>query len=258
MTDDNRFPAERAETVLALLREQGRVSSTDLAHRFGVSEDSIRRDLRELASRGLCRRVYGGAVRVAPDVVGFDQRISLGASDKAGLAAGICSLLQPKETIFLDAGTTNLSVAESLPENIDLTIITNSPQIAIAAGHRRGVRVQLIGGTYSSQAGAVLGAESLLQLQRLRIDVCVPGACAIDPMTGVWATDAEEAALKRMAVSSSSRVIVGASSEKLGCVGTYHVADLADIDEIVLPAGGSKPMLQMFTESGIRVIETSR
>lgn len=74
MADDNRFPVERAQTVLALLREQGRVSSSDLAARFGVSEDSVRRDLRELASQGLCKRVYGGAVKAAVEVASFDDR----------------------------------------------------------------------------------------------------------------------------------------------------------------------------------------
>lgn len=253
MPDDNRFPSERAQVVLELLRTEGRVSSGDLAARFGVSEDSIRRDLRELASQGLCKRVYGGAIRASLDVPSFDQRVQHGAAGKAGLALGVCALLQPGQTIFLDAGTTNLAVAQHLPEQQDLGIITNAPQIAIAASQRRGVQVQLIGGRFFPETGGVLGAEALLQLQRLRMDVCVPGACALDSLTGVWAINAEEAALKRQVVASSARVIVAATAEKLGTEGSHHIAALAEVDDLVLTTGTSETHLQAFANAGIRV-----
>ncbi|MCC4588018.1 DeoR/GlpR transcriptional regulator [Xanthomonas melonis] len=253
MTDDNRFPAERAQTVLALLREQGRVSSSDLAARFGVSEDSIRRDLRELASRGLCKRVYGGAVKAAVEVASFNDRAQQSVAGKADLASGICALLQPGQSVFLDAGTTNLLAAQCLPEQQNLVVITNSPQIAIAAGQRRGVRVQLIGGLFAPEAGGILGAEALSQLQRLRMDVCVPGACALDSTTGVWATDVEEAALKRLVVANSSRVIVAASAEKVGTEANHHVAALAEIDDLVVTAGVSDTHLHAFASAGVAV-----
>lgn len=253
MPEDTRFPVERAQTVLDLLREHGRVSSSDLAARFGVSEDSIRRDLRELASQGLCKRVYGGAVRAMPELASFEQRVQQGAPLKAGLAAGVCALLQPGQRVFLDAGTTNLAVAQALPEHSELIAITNSPQIAIAAAQRRGVGVHLIGGEFSPGAGAVLGAEALSQLQRLRVDVCIPGTCALDSFTGVWATNAEEAALKRQAIASSARVIVAVPVDKLGTEGSHQVATLSEIDDLVLPAGASDAYIHAFTGAGIRV-----
>lgn len=250
---DDRFPAERAQVVLDLLREHGRVSSSDLAVRFGVSEDSIRRDLRELASQGLCKRVYGGAVRASVEVPSFDHRVQHGAAAKAGLASGICALFQPGQTIFLDAGTTNLAVAQILPEHAGLTITTNAPQVAIAASQRRGVNVQLIGGLFVAESGAVLGAEALTQVQRLRMDVCVPGACALDPVTGVWAVNAEEAALKRQLVANSSRVIVAASPEKLGTEGSCRIAELSEVDDLVLSTGASDLHRRAFANAGIRV-----
>lgn len=253
MSEESRFPSERAHAVLELLREHGRVSSGDLAARFGVSEDSIRRDLRELASQGLCKRVYGGAVRATLEVAAFEQRVQQGAPGKDGLASGVCALLQPGQSIFLDAGTTNLAVARHLPEHSQLSIITNAPQIAIAAGQRRGVRVQLIGGVFFPETGGVLGAEALSQLQGLRMDVCVPGVCALDSRTGAWATNAEEAALKRQAVPSSSRVIVAASAEKLGTEGSHHIVALSEVDDLVIAAGISDAHLQAFAGAGIRV-----
>lgn len=253
MPDESLFPAGRAQAVLALLHEHGRVASSDLAARFGVSEDSIRRDLRELAHQGLCRKVYGGAIRNTPTYAGFQQRIQSGGPERAALASAVCALLQEGQLIFLDAGSTNLAIAQALPEDAGLTLVTNAPQLAIAAGQRRGVRVQLIGGSFAAGTGGVVGAEALAQLQRLRMDVCVPGACAVDAGSGIWAVDAEEAALKRLAVQNSSRVIIAASAGKLGSEGNYHVATLAEIDDLVLPGGAPDSQCTAFADAGIRV-----
>ncbi len=249
--DDPRFPAERAQTILSLLQQHGRVASAALAAQFGVSEDSIRRDLRELAAQGLCQRVYGGAVRVAVPPAPFAQRQQQDVAGKAGLAAAVCALLQPGQSVFLDAGTTNLAVAQYLPEGMALNVISNSPQIAIAASARAGVQVQLIGGRLQPHAGCVVGAEAVDQLQRHRFDVCVPGACAVDTRTGVWANDAEEAALKRLALTLSARVIVAATADKLGTQAGCHVAALADIDDLVVDHVVAVTQLQPFVDAGI-------
>ncbi len=251
MTDDLLFPAERARAILAMLEARGRVASNDLAAHFGVSEDSIRRDLRELAAQGQCKRVYGGAVRTAAAPADFDQRVQQGSTGKAALAAGACALLQPGQVVFLDAGTTNLAIAQRLPEDIALTLITNSPPVAIAAGARRGVQVQLIGGRFSAEAACVVGAEAMAQLQRQRFDVCIPGACAVDIASGVWANDAEEAALKRLAIANSARVIITATSEKLGTEMGYHVAALSEIDDLVVEASAPPAQLQAIAESAV-------
>lgn len=253
MTDDNRFPAERAKSILAILHEQGRVVAGELAVRFSVSEDSIRRDLRDLASQGLCQRVHGGAVLLAPGYAPFPQRTAHVEHCKADLAGLTCSLLVRGQVIFLDAGTTNLAIAHCLPQKADLTIVTTSPQIAIVASQRERVKVVLIGGCFSPSTGGVLGAEALAQIQRLRVDVSILGVCAVDSSKGIWAMNSEDAALKRGIVAASSRVIVTASSEKLGAQGTYHVATLSEVDDIVVDALAPTFHLKAFADAGIAV-----
>lgn len=253
MTDDSRFPAERAQSILNQLRERGRVVASELALQFAVSEDSIRRDLRELATQGLCQRVHGGAVLPTPVVVAFPQRAQLDRPGKSGLAALTCSLLQAGQVIFLDAGTTNLAIAQLLPQRIGLTVITSAPQIAIAAGQREGVNVVLIGGDFSPATGGVVGSEALLQIQRLRVDIGIPGACTVDASSGIWAMNSEEAALKRAVVAASARVIIVAASEKLGARGTYQIADINEIDDLVVDAEAPELQLQTFTDAGIGV-----
>ncbi|KAG0752248.1 hypothetical protein G6F24_013699 [Rhizopus arrhizus] len=111
------------------------------------------------------------------------------------------ALLQPGQVVLLDAGSTNLAIAQQLPAALGLTLITNAPQIATAASVHEGTAVQLIGGRLAGGGGAV-GAEALAQVQRLRADVYLPGPCAVDGDTGVWAMDSEEATLKRAMVAS--------------------------------------------------------
>ncbi|WP_343653478.1 DeoR/GlpR family DNA-binding transcription regulator, partial [Stenotrophomonas sp.] len=165
--DPSPLPAQRTRQILEELRQQGRVVAAELARRYAVSEDSIRRDLRELAAQGLCQRVYGGAVLPPPKERPLRERLTRDRGDKAELAARVCALLQPGQVVLLDAGSTNLAIAQQLPAALGLTVITNAPQIATAASMLEGTSVQLIGGRLASGGGAV-GAEALAQVQRLR------------------------------------------------------------------------------------------
>lgn len=251
--EESRFPAERVEVILEVLRERGRVVAGALAAQFGVSEDSIRRDLRDLAARGLCRRVYGGAVLPTPHVPPFAERARKEDAGGAALAGLACTRLQPGNVVLLDAGTTNLAVARALPEGMGLRVITNAPAIALAAAARDGVTVHMLGGTLSPDAGGTLGAETLQQMQALRADVCLPGVCAVDTATGAWAVDAEESALKRAMIACSSRVFLLAGNAKLGAQGTFQIATLADIDDVFLEASAPDLHAAAFADAGIAV-----
>jgi len=132
-SDPSPLPAQRTRQILEELRQQGRVVAAELARRYAVSEDSIRRDLRELAAQGLCQRVYGGAVLPPPKERPLRERLTRDRGDKAELAARVCALLQPGQVVLLDAGSTNLAIAQQLPAALGLTVITNAPQIATAA-----------------------------------------------------------------------------------------------------------------------------
>ncbi|WMJ68084.1 DeoR/GlpR family DNA-binding transcription regulator [Stenotrophomonas sp. 24(2023)] len=253
--DPTALPAERSQLILDELRQQGRVIAADLARRYAVSEDSIRRDLRELAAQGLCQRVYGGAVLPAPKAAPLRERVTQDRGDKAELAARVCALLQPGQVVLIDAGSTNLAIAQHLPGALGLTVITNAPQIATAATWQAGTTVQLIGGRLAAGGGAV-GAEALAQVQRLRADVYLPGACAVDTDTGVWAMDGEEATLKRAMVACSSRIIVAATTDKLGARGTWQVASLEEIDDLVLTTSAPPALAAHFIAAGIAVHPT--
>src|SRR6185503_630711 len=124
--------AERRQQILEALRRDGKVLATELSAALNVSEDTIRRDLRELAEAGLLQRVHGGALPRSPASASYIARQSQAPSAKAAIARAAVQLLRSGQVIVLDGGTTTLQIAQQLPIDLRATIITNSPPIAVA------------------------------------------------------------------------------------------------------------------------------
>ncbi|MBD9367736.1 DeoR/GlpR family DNA-binding transcription regulator [Xanthomonas sp. XNM01] len=249
------LPQERQQAILALLREHGRVVAADLAERFGVSEDSIRRDLRELAARGLCQRVYGGALKPSASPRALAARRELDSDAKRALAAAAAGLVQPGQVLLIDAGSTNACIAAALPEGRSLTVLTNAPDIAGLLLVREGIEVVLIGGRLDPQTGATVGAQALEQVQRVRADLCFPGACAIDTDGTLWANNAEEAVFKRAMVQASTETVVVATADKLAAHATHQVAAAAAVSRLVTGADAPTALLRRLRASGIEILK---
>src|SRR5690348_16751966 len=148
--------AERHDRIQARLARSGKVIAGELAEEFGVSEDTVRRDLRELARAGICRRVYGGALLPSPNLGTVEQRSTAMVEIKENLARGVVDLLKNGQTIFIDAGSTNLAVAKRLPRDKAITVVTNAPNVALALADHQRSRVILLGGVFNSEKGACL------------------------------------------------------------------------------------------------------
>ena len=228
------LPGERQREILRRLNERGRVLAAELATEFSVSEDSIRRDLRELAALGLCRRVYGGALSIGPDLSPLSVRHKHQAESKQLLAQKAASLVHPGQSLLIDAGSTNSAIAEALPEGIGLTVITTAPDIAQRLFDRDGFEILLVGGRIDRRIGAAVGAQTVLDISRIRADLCFPGTCAIDPKTGVWGVDSEESLLKRAMIENSVETAIVVTADKFGAAATHHIATIAQIDHLVV------------------------
>ncbi|MEG2804287.1 DeoR/GlpR family DNA-binding transcription regulator [Stenotrophomonas sp.] len=248
------LPGERQHLILRLLREQGRVFSAQLALQMGVSEDSIRRDLRDLAAQGLCRKVYGGALPATPDFPPLADRHALQAGQKHALARAAATQVRPGERVLLDAGSTNSAIAAALPDQQGLHVTTNAPDIALRLMARGGIEVSLIGGRLDPRIGAAVGAQALEAIAALRADVCFIGTCAVDAEAGLWAVDGEEAALKRALLAASSRCVVVASNEKLGAQAAHRIAPVERIDVLVLLADAPPAQAEAFARHGIDLL----
>lgn len=254
MNTADTLPGERQQAILQLLREHGRVLASPLALQFGVSEDSIRRDLRDLAQRGLCRRVHGGALPLTPTFPPLAERQQQDLPRKQALALQAAGLVRHGEVIALDAGSTNSAIAAVLPRDLQLQVVTNAPDIALLLMAREGIEVSLIGGRVDRRSGAVLGSQAMESLAGLHVDVCFAGTCAIDREGTAWAVDGEEAACKRALVRCADRVVVVASNEKLGAIASHRIASRAQLDLLLVEADAPAALVDALRLQGLDVI----
>jgi DeoR/GlpR family transcriptional regulator of sugar metabolism len=227
---------ERRQQIVDMVDQQGKVLAAELALRFQTSEDTIRRDLRELDAAGLLRRVHGGAMRRTRAEPSFGQRVDDAGARKAMLAQALCEAVQPGDTVLVDAGTTNLAFARLLEDGRAAAVITNSPQIALALGELRKTKVILLGGIYAGHAGAVLGAHTVDEIRRLRVNLAVVGVCSVEADRGLGASDVDEAAVKQAMLAAASRRVVAVLNERLEAPAPFLIAPLADVDQLVLEA----------------------
>jgi DeoR/GlpR family transcriptional regulator of sugar metabolism len=151
--------AERQQQILERLGRDGRVVATALAEAFATSEDTIRRDLRDLAGRGLCRRVYGGALPVSPASRSAQIRAGEATDRKAALGRALAGLIAPDSLLFVDSGSTNLAAVKAFPDDLRLTAATHDPAVAAALLAKPQITFWLIGGRVSREIGAAVGGR---------------------------------------------------------------------------------------------------
>jgi DeoR/GlpR family transcriptional regulator of sugar metabolism len=252
------FLKQRHALIQERLAASGKVIAADLAEEFGVSEDTIRRDLRDMAAAGLCERVYGGALPPAPFPGGLSVRTRLDPERKAALAAVAVREIRDGMFVFFDVGSTNLAIAKALPPGLKITAATNAPIIAAALMEHEGVNVIVIGGAIDRETGAAVGAEAVSELRRLRPDLCILGACGIDRDAGVTSFGYEDSIFKRHAVEQSRSVMAAVTSEKLGTAAPFSVAPLAACGVAAFESDADPDFLSHCRGLGIKVLQPSR
>jgi DeoR/GlpR family transcriptional regulator of sugar metabolism len=230
---DDLIPAERQRLLLACVERDGRIASVQAAAQFGVSEDTIRRDLRDLAEAGLVDRVHGGALRKGPASHPFETRLARNHEEKKRLAVYALRLLRKGMTLMLDQSTSNLMLARALPADLELIVATPSPDIAVAALDRGISDLILIGGKIDARSRGAGGAGALEQIGRIRPDLCFLGACAIDVAAGVTVIEYDDACVKRAMVAAAARIAVLATADKLDARASFTVAPLDRLDDLV-------------------------
>src|SRR5438270_5040297 len=158
MLDRAMLVAERREMLLRRLHADGKLVARELASELGISEDSIRRDLRDLAAVGLCQRVYGGAVPVSAALADYRARKTVEPESKQCGAKRAAALIRPGDRVILDGGTTTLAVARSLPPDLAATVVTHSPTIAAALVAHPTIEILLLGGRIYKHSAVACGA----------------------------------------------------------------------------------------------------
>ena len=241
------FPGERQRLISERLALYGRVIAADLACEFNVSEHSIRRDLGALVAAGLCKRVYGGAIRLPSAERPLSVRVRQDTARKNTLGQMAVSLLRAGQHVFIDAGSTNLAIACAIDPQLELTLTTNSPLIAVELMKLPGAQVILLGGRVNPVSGGVIGLTAARQLQQFSFDLCLLGACALDPDNGVTAFGLDDAEFKRAVVAASGQVVVAVTNEKLSSVAHYQVASCEEVTALVVEPDAPHERLAPFS-----------
>lgn len=244
---------ERRDLLLARLAADGKVLAKDVAAELGVSEDSIRRDLRDLAAAGLCQRVYGGALPVSPAVADYASRTSIAVEGKDRVAAVAAGLVRPGSTVILDGGTTTLAVAKALPRDLEATVVTHSPTVAVALLEHARIEVFLLGGRLFRHSAVTCGAAAAEAAQAISADVFLLGVTGVHPETGLTTGDADEAAMKRTLARRAADTYVLASAEKLGAASRFPVLPFADVAGVITDADDAN--VQKLAELGVKVLK---
>jgi DeoR/GlpR family transcriptional regulator of sugar metabolism len=250
----NDIPMSRRDTILARLSAGEPVRSGALAEEFGLSEDAIRRDLRSLAAEGLCRRVYGGALPIVEGATPMIARVGEDVGRKQVLAAAAIQFIEPSSFVFIDNGSSNLSLVATLPPSLNLTIATSSITIAAALEHRDDIDLLMIGGVIDRMVGGAVDATAIEAISRLNIDLCVLGACALSPTGGVSAFDAADATFKRTLVARSRKTIVLATNDKLEQQAPHRIIDVDALTHIVLEHDAHADTMRDLIEAGATLV----
>jgi len=187
------LPNQRHEVILATLQQEGRVLAVDMAERLKTTEATIRRDLRQLAAQNLCKRIYGGALAPTPASGPISSRLHLSSNEKQALALAALELLKEGQIIFLDAGSTHLYLADLLPRDQRLTVVTNALSIASKMLEQPGIHTILIGGELDADIGGCVDAKAVQEIDGFHFDLAFTGICAYDPISGFSAMSYQDA-----------------------------------------------------------------
>ena len=246
--------AERRDHLLALLAREGKIVAKDVAAELGISEDSVRRDLRDLASEGQCQRVYGGALPVSPAVADYVTRQTVAPDGKRKVAGVAAGLVRPGTSLILDGGTTALAVARALPRDLACTVITHSPTIAAALLDHPRAELFLLGGRIFKHSAVACGAAAVEAAQNISADLCLLGVTGVHPEAGLTTADAEEAAMKRALSARAADTYILASSEKIGTASRFRVLPWEKVTGLITDAGHDDPVVGQLTALGVEVL----
>lgn len=256
------YAEERRRQIASLTAVEGRVNVTQLAQRFDVTAETIRRDLAILHEDGLVHRVHGGAVasqafRTAELSLDARQRSSLSAKSAIAEAALQFAPETQGSTVFLDSGTSISMLGERLAEtqaDRQYSVVTNSLPTALQLSEFGVHSVQLLGGTVRPISEAVVGSTALRTLALLRADVAFIGTNALSVEHGLSTADAQEGAVKAAMVTNARRVVVLCDSTKLGNDYVVSFAPLGDVDVVVTDDAAPPAFVDELRAHGVDVV----
>ena len=245
--------SQRKLILLDLLKRDGKIVAKSAAVQLDVSEDTIRRDLRELAGDGLLQRVHGGALPASPAMADFAARQHISTDDKSAIGRAAAQLIQPGQVVFIDGGTTSAQLVRHLPPDLHATVVTHSPSVAVDLATHPTIEVIMLGGRLFKHSVVGVGSATVEAIRQVRADLYFMGVCSVHPEAGLSTGDFEEAGVKRALSAAAAETIVLASPEKLATASPYQVIPLEELSGLVTMASVPEEVLAPYRKRGISI-----
>ncbi|GLU46560.1 DeoR/GlpR family DNA-binding transcription regulator [Nocardiopsis ansamitocini] len=247
--------AERHQRILTRAREEGRVEVKDLASRLSVTPETIRRDLTSLDRRGLLHRLHGGAVPTGqlPANPGVGGREETRSAEKGRIARAALAQVPDNGTVILDSGTTTGRIADLLPADRELTVVTHSVPIAAKLARNPAITLHLLGGRVHGRTMAAVGPWAFGALDGLFVDTAFIGADAICATRGLSTAEADEAQIKRALITAARRTVLLADRTKFGRTESAYFSPIEDIDLVICDSGLDTGVAEEIEAAGPRI-----
>lgn len=250
------FAIERRGTILEELSSEGKVVVSELAARFGVTEETVRRDIDKLAKEGLATKTYGGAVsNVSPSSdLPYNVRKRFNVEQKQKIAETVASMINDGDRIMLDASTTAIYVTRKIKSKKNITVITNSVEILLELADKTGWTILSTGGTLKEGAFSMVGISAEKMVRGYHVDLAVCSAKGIDEKMGITDSNEKDSEMKRAIFSSADKKLLAIDSTKFDKISFVKVCDIGDVDIIVTDKEPSEAWKTRIAESGAKLI----
>lgn len=247
--------SQRKKLILEKLALAGQVQSRQLSEDFGVSEDTVRRDLRELAAEGQLQRVHGGALPASAATATFAERKTLQLDSKRIVARKGASLIASGQVVIIDGGTTTSEMIACLPRDLAFTAITHSPGIAVGLADYPLIEVIMIGGRLYKHSLVAVGASAIEAMANVRADLFFMGVTGIHAEAGLSTGDYEESCIKRALAARAAETVVLASAEKINRASAWVIGDISLVNTLVVEASTDDAELERFAAQGVAIVK---
>ena len=249
--------SERQNEILAVAKTIGRVGVDDLASRFAVTPQTIRRDLNELCERNLMLRVHGGAiVSSSIENLSYEARRQIAAESKRAIGLATAALVPDNSSLFLNIGTTTEEVARALAQRKDLLVISNNINVALTLYPHPSIKVIIAGGPVRHTDGAVVGSAAVDLIRQYRVDCAIIGASAIDEDGTLLDFDPLEVNVSRAIIENARRVVLVCDQMKVGRAAPVKIGHMELIDTFVTDRLPSEKLRAVCAQVGVEVIES--
>jgi DeoR/GlpR family transcriptional regulator of sugar metabolism len=245
---------ERQQVILEKLGTDKKVTLVDLGQILNVSYDSIRRDIIELEDKGLLKKVHGGAIANSYLSMKPSRGLGIVNTEFVTIAKKALRLIENNKIILMDGGTTNFYITEQIPKNLEVTIITNNPHLAMALGEHPKVEVILLGGSFYKRYQITLGSKTIQDLEHIHADLYFMGVNSISVEAGLAIRHYEESILKQKMMEISRKTVTCVLEEKINREENYKVCNFTDLDYLITSLNPTDEILKPFRNKRVEVL----